>query len=178
MRTAESAATNSSASSPCSRPTTAITQRNPRTVCDLARTYEDGHELARAATWYRKRVQLAGWPEETWYATWRLGCCFMQSGRPEEGCGVPWSALGRSTMAGRTPMDTGRALPADQSEERVSKCASWPADTVPTVPRTPGCYYVGERELGLALVDELLCRTDLPPAYVSSLHENRRFHEH
>ncbi len=60
----------------------------------------------------------------------------------------------------------------------VSKCASWPADTVPTVPRTPGCYYVGERELGLAPVDELLCRTDLPPAYVSSLHENRRFHEH
>ena len=58
---------------------------DPRTVFYLARTYEDGHEPARAATWYRKRVQLAGWPEETWYATWRLGCCLMQSGRPEEG---------------------------------------------------------------------------------------------
>ncbi|HVX22464.1 MAG TPA: glycosyltransferase [Acidimicrobiales bacterium] len=67
---------------------------NPRTVFYLARTYEDAGEPARAATWYRKRLDLAGWDEETWYARWRLGVCLLASGRTDEGCGVLWSAWG------------------------------------------------------------------------------------
>ena len=67
---------------------------NPRTLFYLARTYDDAGEAARAATWYRKRLAVAGWEEETWYARWRLGVCLLASGRTDEGCGVLWTAWG------------------------------------------------------------------------------------
>jgi glycosyltransferase involved in cell wall biosynthesis len=63
-----------------------------RTAFYVARTYEDMGQLAPAATWYRRRIALGGWAEETWYARWRLGCCLLATGRAEEGCGVLWSA--------------------------------------------------------------------------------------
>ena len=176
---------------------------DPRTVFYLARTYEDGSELARAATWYRKRIKLAGWPEETWYATWRLGCCLLGSGRPEEGCGVLWSAWGArpwraeplSTLAEHYRLTGQWQLGFEVCELARRHCAIGSEDPAADVcgdrlfvhadvyrwriayEQSICTYYLGQRDLGLALIGELLSRTDLPPAYVSSLHENLRFYE-
>jgi hypothetical protein len=176
---------------------------DPRTVFYLARTYEDGHELARAATWYRKRVQLGGWPEETWYATWRLGCCLIGSGRADEGCGVLWSAWGArpwraeplSTLAEHYRLTGQWQLCFETCLMARRHCAIGAEDPAAGVSgdrlfvhadvyrwriayeQSICSYYVGQRDLGLALIAELLSRTDVPPPYVRSLEENRRFYE-
>jgi glycosyltransferase involved in cell wall biosynthesis len=176
---------------------------DPRTVFYLARTYEDGQELARAATWYRKRVELAGWPEETWYATWRLGCCLLGSGRADEGCGVLWSAWGARpwraeplwTLAEHYRLTNQWQLSFEACELARRHCAIGAEDATAEVggdrsfvhadvyrwridyEQSICSYYVGQRDLGLALIAELLARTDLPATYVSSLQENRRFYE-
>lgn len=68
---------------------------DPRTLFYLARTYEDGRQPGEAARWYRRRVETAGWEEETWYALWRLGVCVLASGSVDEATGLLWRAWGR-----------------------------------------------------------------------------------
>ena len=176
---------------------------DPRTVFYLARTYEDGNELARAATWYRKRIQLEGWPEETWYASWRLGCCLLGSGRPEEGSGVLWGASGTRpwraeplwTLAEHYRLTSQWQLCFEVCELGRRHYAVGAEDPVGQVhgdrlfvhadvyrwriayEQSICSYYLGQRDLGHALTMELLSRTDLPPPYVSSLQENLRFYE-
>ena len=86
---------------------------DPRTTFYLARTYEDGGEPVRAATWYRKRIEQPGWDEETWYARWRLGICLFAGGRDRRGLRGALERLGGAPVAGRTALVPGRALPPD-----------------------------------------------------------------
>lgn len=45
-----------------------------RTVFYLARSHDDLDHVDDAIRWYRLRVQMGGWPEEVYYARYRLGC--------------------------------------------------------------------------------------------------------
>lgn len=176
---------------------------DPRTVFYLARTYEDGREFARAATWYRKRLQLSGWPEETWYATWRLGCCLLGSGRVDEGSGVLWHAWGTRpwraeplwTLAEHYRLTSQWQLCSEVCQLARRHCAIGAEDPSGAVcgdrlfvhadvyrwriayEQSICSYYLDQRDLGLALTTDLLSRTDLPSAYVHSLQENLRFYD-
>lgn len=44
---------------------------NARTTFYLAKTCEDLGFTSRAKGYYRRRIELGGWPEETYYAAWR-----------------------------------------------------------------------------------------------------------
>jgi glycosyltransferase involved in cell wall biosynthesis len=175
---------------------------DPRTAFYLARTYEDGAEYARAATWYRTRIRLGGWEEETWYATWRLGLCLLRSGKVDEGCGVLWRSWGQREW---------RAEPLWSLAEHYRQTSQWRLsfEACELARRycgvggdDPGggfrgdrlfvhldaytwriayeqsitAYYVGARELGLTLTEELLERSDLPPEIAANVAENRRFY--
>jgi glycosyltransferase involved in cell wall biosynthesis len=175
---------------------------NPRTVFYLARTYDDGAEFARAATWYRTRIRLGGWIEETWYATWRLGACLVASGKTDEGCGVLWRAWSERSW---------RVEPLWTLAEHYRKTSQWQlCFEVCQLARKhcgvgsvdPGngfqgdrlfvhtdayqwrmayeesicAYYVNERALGLRLIDELSARSDLPLQIMDSVISNRKFY--
>ncbi len=175
---------------------------NSRTVFYLARTYEDSGDNAQAATWYRVRTGMEGWDEETWYAQWRLGRCLLALGQADEGCGIlwrcwgsrPWRAEPLSTLAEHYRQSTQWRLCFDVCQLARQHCHLGGDD--------PGlgfngdrlfvhldvyqwrlayeqsicAYYVGERELGLELTDDLLGREDLPPDIATNVRENRRFY--
>ncbi len=77
-----------------------------RTAFYLARTHEDMGHVQAAADFYRRRIALEGWDEETWYSRWRLGTCLLRLGRIDEGIGVllhawgerPWRAEPLATL--------------------------------------------------------------------------------
>lgn len=176
---------------------------DPRTAFYLARTYEDGGDLVRAATWYRTRIALPGWEEETWYATWRLGTCLLATGQADEGCGVLWRAWGARpwraeplwTLAEHYRLTSQWPLSFEACELARRRCGVGAAEPGSgfggdrlfvhldvyewriAYEQSISAYYVGERDLGRALIAELLARPDLPPALVQNLHDNRRFYE-
>ena len=43
----------------------------------LGQSYFDSHDFVNAKRCYEKRVQMGGWPEEQFYAAWRVGQCAM-----------------------------------------------------------------------------------------------------
>lgn len=47
---------------------------DPRTVFYLAQTHRDLGNIAQAIVLYRLRAEMGGWPEETYYARYQLGC--------------------------------------------------------------------------------------------------------
>ncbi|MHB8219890.1 MAG: tetratricopeptide repeat-containing glycosyltransferase [Acidimicrobiales bacterium] len=175
---------------------------DPRTVFYLARTYEDGGEQARAATWYRKRLALTGWDEETWYARWRLGVCLLTTARPEEGCGVLWAAWGSRpwraeplwSLAEHYRITAQWALCQEVCELARRRCGVGAPQSDPPYggdrlfvhtdvydwrilyEESISAYYADQRDRGAALVSGLLARTDIPPAIRENLEANRRFY--
>jgi glycosyltransferase involved in cell wall biosynthesis len=63
-----------------------------RTSFYIARTLEDAGRASEAVPWYRRRIGIAGWAEETWYARWRLARCLLGTDDVDEACGLLWSA--------------------------------------------------------------------------------------
>lgn len=66
-----------------------------RTAFYIARTLEDSGRPDEAIPWYRTRIGLGGWEEETWYARWRLARCLLTTGEArdaDEACGILWAA--------------------------------------------------------------------------------------
>lgn len=49
-----------------------------RTVFYLARTHDDLDHVDQAIQWYRLRVAMGGWNQETYYAQYRLGCLLSE----------------------------------------------------------------------------------------------------
>jgi len=43
----------------------------------LGQSYFDSHDFVNAKRCYERRVQMGGWPEEQFYAAWRVGQCAM-----------------------------------------------------------------------------------------------------
>jgi glycosyltransferase involved in cell wall biosynthesis len=177
--------------------------KDARTVFYLARTYEDGGHYEEAATFYRQRIALEGWEEETWYATWRLGRCLLAVGNGDEGVGVLWRAWGARpwraeplwSLAEHYRLSAQWRLCFEVCELARRHCGvgsedpgngfggdrlfvhadayEWRIDYEQSI----SAYYVDERELGSALIARLLGRGDLPPEIAANVRENRRFYE-
>lgn len=89
---------------------------NPRSAFYLARTYDDVGDQPQAIEWYRTRLNLKGWAEETFYAQYRLGVNLLGIGAKEEGTGHLWSAWG---------MRPNRAEPAVALAEHYRLTQQW-----------------------------------------------------
>ena len=48
---------------------------NERYMFYLAESYRNSKQYRSAIEWYRKRIERAGWQEETWYARYMIGAC-------------------------------------------------------------------------------------------------------
>jgi hypothetical protein len=176
---------------------------DPRTVFYLARTYDDGGEHARAATWYRHRTKLGGWEEEQWYASWRMGYCLLAARQVDEGCGVllrtwqarQWRAEPLWTLAEHYRVTQQWRLGFEVCELARRHCAiggenpgngfggdrlfvhadvyEWRIDYEQSI----CAYYLPERAYGRIMIDRLLERNDLPPEIAESVEKNRRIYD-
>ena len=84
---------------------------DPRTAFYLGRSYDDAGADDEAIAWYRRRLALGGWDEETFYARYRMGACLIRAGHGEEGCGELWRAWGERHWRAEPLVALGRALP-------------------------------------------------------------------
>ena len=82
------------ARSPCSSKIGRNGQMTPALRFILGRSYDDLGNPAQAIVWYRRRLTVGGWEEETFYTRFRLGACLLQAGYAEEACGELWRAWG------------------------------------------------------------------------------------
>jgi len=174
-----------------------------RTVFYLARTHDDMGHAGQAADFYRLRLQLGGWAEESWYARWRLGVCQLATGSVDQACGTLWRAWGERPWRAE-PLGT---LAKHYREQQlwwlcweVCELAGQHTDVRPTgqgpAPESTDrlfihtdfytwrvafeqsicAYYVDQIDRGRSLCRYLLAREDLPPAERKSVQDNQRFY--
>lgn len=173
---------------------------NSRTAFYLGRTYDDLGRYGEAVVWYRHRLTMTGWDEETFYAGYRLGVCLLHLAAKDEGCGVLWRAWGqRPTRA--EPLvalaehyrQQNQWILAWQAVSLAFKyCGAQPdgpalffnglfVDTTATEWRAAyegsiAAWYVGEINRGRELTDFLLDHSDLPPDIAANVVNNSAFY--
>lgn len=160
-----------------------------RSAFYIARTYDDMGQPNMAVGWYRTRVMMPGWAEETFYARYRLGKCLLDIGAYDEGCGALWAAWGEQPH---------RAEPlvtlAEYYRQRGLWHLAWQASGLAMsgigeglfvdldtyewkaeYERSIAAWYVGERETGRVLTGALLNKR-LPPEIHRNLISNNAFY--
>jgi hypothetical protein len=176
-----------------------------RTSFYLARTLEDGDEPAEAAPWYRRRIELDGWAEETWYARWRLGRCLLATGEAHEACGIlwstwaerPWRAEPLWSLAEHYRLTVQWEAGWQACNAAIRRCGVEPFRSPGDAPIGNGdllfihadvwqwriayeisiaAWYVDERLIGLRALDHVLAEDDLSEELRSNLTTNRRFY--
>jgi tetratricopeptide (TPR) repeat protein len=70
---------------------TGAIEENPK--CDrshfyLANSYHDSGHFDKAIPIYEKRIELGGWAQEVWYAYYRLGACYKNTGNIDKAISV------------------------------------------------------------------------------------------
>jgi tetratricopeptide (TPR) repeat protein len=173
-----------------------------RTAFYLARTYDDTGDNDQAIEWYRRRLELAGWDEEMFYARFRLGACLIRAGHGEEGCGELWRAWGERHWRAEPLVvlaEYYRGLGLWRLVWQVCQLAFSHAGAKPdggvvatvdalfvdtstlhwrvAYEASIAAWYVGERERGRRLTTFLLSRPDLPDAIRSAVESNQRFYQ-
>ena len=164
----------------------------PRTAFYLARTYDDMSEMPQAIEWYRTRLNMEGWEEESFYARFRLGVNLLNLGAVAEGVGHLWAAWGQRP---------GRAEPMVALAEHYRLSAQWLLawHTINLAkeyyePNTPGLFvdismewrinyemsiaawWADHKDWGRLALQKLLTRDDIPDPYRSSILQNREFY--
>lgn len=174
---------------------------DPRTAFYLARSYDDSGADDEAIAWYRRRLSLAGWDEENFYARLRLGMCLLRVGRGEEGCGALWRSWGERPWRAEPLVALAEHYRAEglwhlaweacalafahagaQPDGRVAgtvdalfvdaAAAQWRVAYEASI----AAWYVGEVDRGRRLVSFLLARDDLPGPIRESVESNRRYY--
>lgn len=176
---------------------------DPRTTFYLARTHDDMGNSGQAADFYRRRIQMGGWEEETWYSRWRLGVCELTAAAADLGCGTLWHAWGERPW---------RAEPLWSLANHYRESELWqlgwaacelarrhtavrPAGKGPVPESTDRlfihtdvytwrmayeesicAYYVGEMSRGRSLCRYLLGRSELPGPERASVERNEQFY--
>jgi len=175
-------------------------ETNGRAAFYLARTFQDFGQLAQAVYWYRKRLALPGWIEETFYARYCLGMCLLDMGAMEEGCGHLWHAWAEQPQRAEPLVALAsyyRArelwfLAYEAAELAFEWCFAQPGNMLPhhdglfvdttavgwraAYEQSVSAFYMGRKERGKTLTDWLLTQ-DLPEPYASSVRANMSFYE-
>ena len=175
---------------------------DPRTAFYLARSYDDRGAVAQAVTWYRRRLMLWGWDEESFYARFRLGLALLQTGHSAEGCGELWRAWGERpwraeplvALAEHYRMEGLWHLAWEACELGFAHAGAQPDGEITRPPdalfvdaaatewrvayeASIAAWYVGQAERGRRLVDFLLGRPDLPGELRQAVEANRHFYD-
>jgi tetratricopeptide (TPR) repeat protein len=175
---------------------------DPRTAFYLGRSYDDLANPAQAIVWYRRRLTVGGWEEETFYTRFRLGACLLQAGHAEEACGELWRAWGErpwraeplvllaehyrghglwelAWAASELAYRRAGAEPDGQGHARVdalfvdASALEWRVAYEASI----AAWYVGQFDRGRRLVSYLLSRDDLPEDVRRAVEGNQRFYD-
>jgi glycosyltransferase involved in cell wall biosynthesis len=165
---------------------------DPRTAFYLSRTYDDAGKYQDARGWYTRRLQMAGWDEEQFYSTYRLGVCLLRLGADDEGCGVLWRAWGMRphrleplvalaehyrTRAEWAPMwlicEQAMKLELGLEDDLfVDSDAGWRIIYEASI----AAWYTDQKAIGRWCIEELEKKDDLPEPYRSSVQSNAVFY--
>jgi glycosyltransferase involved in cell wall biosynthesis len=176
---------------------------DPRTAFNLARTQEGLGRIDDAIHWYRQRLDLGGWAEESFFARLSLGSCLLRSGHADEGCGALWRAWGERpwraeplvALAGHYRDSGAWELAFEAASLAFDHCGARP-DGPPTG-RAPdvlfvdraatewqaayeasiSAWYVGEHDRGRELNAYLLERADVAAEIRAAVEANLTFFE-
>lgn len=180
---------------------------NERAAFYLARSYDDVGDLGQAVSWYRTRVGMNGWIEETFYAYYRLGACLLALGAKEEGCGNLWHAWGLKTERAEPLVALAEHYRTIELWETAwltmelayAHCKAQPQDMyMATTPyespqglfvdmsatawrcayeQSISAWYTGNKERGRYLTQWLLSSSQIPEPFLSSVKSNMGFYE-
>jgi glycosyltransferase involved in cell wall biosynthesis len=165
---------------------------NPRTAFYLARTYDDMGEPAEAVGWYRQRINMGGWDEETFYAKFRLGVSLLNLGAKEEGCGFLWSAwadkphraepmvalsehyrlAGQWTLAWHAASLAQEYYDPEEPGLFVDTSMEWRV----TYEISISAWYTDHKDWGKLALNRLLRYPDIPEPFHSSIRSNQEFY--
>jgi glycosyltransferase involved in cell wall biosynthesis len=171
-----------------------------RTAFYLARSYDDAGDWPQAIDWYRTRLRLGGWDEETFYARYRLGACLVNLGATQEGCGHLWEAWGLRTdraeplvtLAEHYRLSQQWALAYHVIDLAYSHCLAQPGNRLPrhtglfvdvnaaawraAYEQSISAWYTGHKQRG-KMLSEWLSSVILPEPYAASARANAAFYE-
>jgi glycosyltransferase involved in cell wall biosynthesis len=163
---------------------------DPRTTFYVAQTYREIGDYDAAIFWYRRRLELDGWAEETWYAHYQLGNVLVER---DWSAGVPvlldawerrpWRAEPLHAIA-RASRFSGRYHTARNFATRGLEIP-YPDDLL-FIHRliydwgllfelSVACYWVGEYEQALEANDRMLAEGKLTPQAETDVRRNREF---
>jgi glycosyl transferase family 2 len=163
-----------------------------RTAFYLARTYQDVGAWNDAVGWYRTRLTMPGWQEETFYALYSLGRCLLAVGAADEGCGALWASWGLCDSRGDPLVilaehyrstDQWRLAWHTATLARDCHDFSYPGLFMDTNMkwRIPyeisiAAWYTGHQDEGRAAQEALALHSDIPEPYLSSVASNLAFY--
>jgi len=166
--------------------------REARTAFYLGRTNQDVGALHEAIGWYRTRLTMPGWQEETFYTLYSLGLCLLAAGAADEGCGALWASWGLCDCRG----DPLVAL-AEHYRSTSQWHLAWHAASLAQEYHDsayPGLFmdanlewripyeisiaawYTGHRDQGQVAQEWLALHDDIPEAYRTSIEANLAFY--
>jgi hypothetical protein len=168
-------------------------EHTARTAFYIARTYGDFGRTHQAITWWKTRLSMSGWDEETFYARYSLGRSLIDVGAFDEGCGALWASWG---------MVPQRAEPLIALAEYYRGINQWPlaylaattansfydstypglfveADMEWRIPYeiSISAWYTNHKEWGRVNQELLINRFDIPEPYQTSIAGNQAFYE-
>jgi glycosyltransferase involved in cell wall biosynthesis len=166
---------------------------NARTAFYLARTYQDGGQYRKAVDWYRLRLTMRGWNEETFLTQYCLGKCLLALDAYDEGCGALWASWGLKPHRAEPLVALSEHYRRHEqwslawhAAQLACECRPQPDDLFVDTDATKwkaayegsiSAWYVGERERGRSLIDYLCGQDDLPLDIRDSVAYNRSFYE-
>jgi tetratricopeptide (TPR) repeat protein len=174
-----------------------------RTAFNLARTYDALGQHEESIEWFRRRLDLGGWVEESYFARYSLGLTLLKAGKHDEACGVLWHAWGErpwraeplvvlaehyrtrelwelSWHAVSLAFEHAGALPDGTSDSDTPEllfvdatARAWRAAYEGSI----CAWYVGEHDRGRRLGEYVLGVADLPAEIRQAVEANRAFYE-
>lgn len=168
-------------------------ERDPRSAFYLAHSYDGIGDWSQAIHWYRTRLSLPGWDEESFFTTYRLGACLLASGAPAEGTGFLWKAWGMRSHRPEPLLSLaehyrlteqwnlawlashearyGVSVRGTPSDLFVDTQADWKLDYEASI----AAWYVNRRTEGQEYIESLLTM-ELPEPWQSSVRSNATFY--
>jgi glycosyltransferase involved in cell wall biosynthesis len=167
--------------------------QNSRYAFYLAQSYRDAGDVELALRWYRKRVEMGGWPQEVWFSLYQIAAL-------EHRAQEPWPTVFESYQRAYQA-DPSRAEPLfrialtyqARREYHTAMLFLRRAAALPVPPASAlfverplydvqlplehavAAHYAGDYETAVAVNNRLLRSSALPPAMIEHVISNRRF---
>jgi glycosyltransferase involved in cell wall biosynthesis len=164
---------------------------NARYVFYLAQSYRDSNRLELAVATYERRVKMAGWAEEQWYAALQMAVLYERQGQHAQAINAYLNAFALRPTRAEPLCELARhyreraAYPLGHLFARRAMEIAKPDDILfldesvyswRALDEFSICaYYVGDQAAGRDAVERLLAEGNLPRQHRARVEKNREF---